>query len=112
LTNPIITKALFEAFPSTNCTLIALGRSRSGTEYVHHRLLPILGIVDNYNYYMNRVDIANQLRAKFTTRQQTHQSWLPLFYFCLDTTIVNAYILFIAHWNLSQATKRKTCGTH
>jgi hypothetical protein len=61
LQNPIITKTPFKAFPSTNYTLIALGRSRSSTEYVHYRLLPILGIVDDYNYYINRGNIANQL---------------------------------------------------
>ena len=60
-TNPIMTRAPFEAFPSTNRTLIALGRSRASTEYVHRRLLPIPGIVDDYNHYMNGVDIADQL---------------------------------------------------
>jgi len=61
LTNPIITRALFEAFLSINRTLIALGQSRSSTKYVYCRLLPIPGMVDDYNHYMNRVDIANQL---------------------------------------------------
>jgi hypothetical protein len=35
-----------------------------------------------------------------------------MFYFCLDTTIVNSYLLFIAYWNLSVATKKKIRGTY
>jgi hypothetical protein len=50
----------------------------------------------DYNHFMNGVDIADQLRAKFTTEQRTHRTWLPLFY-CLDTSIVNAYIHFMAY---------------
>jgi hypothetical protein len=46
---------------------------------------------------MNGVDIADQLQAKFTTEQQTVRTWLPLFYFCLDTAVVNAYLLFMAN---------------
>ena len=64
---------------------------------MHRRLLPIPSMVDDYNHFMNSVDIANQLQAKFTTKQQTHRTWLPLFYFYLDTAIVNAYILYMAH---------------
>jgi hypothetical protein len=59
--NPIITRAPFEAFPSTDKHLIASGRSRRGKEYVHRRLLPIPGMVDDYNHFMNGVDIADQL---------------------------------------------------
>jgi hypothetical protein len=61
LSNLIITKALFKAFPSTDKHLIALRQSRRSKEYVHCRLLPIPGIVDDYNHFMNSVDIANQL---------------------------------------------------
>jgi hypothetical protein len=47
LTNPIVTRQLFKAFLSIDCSLIALGQSRASTEYVHCCLLPILGIVDD-----------------------------------------------------------------
>jgi len=79
---------------------------------VHRRLLPIPSMVDDYNHFMNGVDIADQLRAKFTTEQRTHRTWLPLFYFCLDTAIVNAYILYMAHWNPSVAVKKKIRSTY
>ena len=29
-------------------------------------------MVDDYNHFMNSVDIANQLQAKFTTKQKEH----------------------------------------
>jgi hypothetical protein len=68
--------------------------------------------VDDCNHIINGVDIAYQLQAKFTAEQQTHRTWLPLFYFCLDTTIVNAYPLFMALWKPSIAAKKKIRSTH
>ena len=50
-------------------------------------------MVDDYNYFMNGVDIADQLQARFTTKQKTSQTWMLLFYYLLDTAICNAYIL-------------------
>jgi hypothetical protein len=38
--------------------------------YEHTYLLPIPGAIDNYNHYMGRVDIADQLQAGFSTQQQ------------------------------------------
>jgi hypothetical protein len=111
-TSAAITKAPFEQFPTgfvyKSCSKAGCPRK----EYVHRRLLPIPAMVDDYNHFMNGVDIADQLRAKFTTEQQTHRTWLPLFYFCLDTTIVNAYLLSMAHWNPTVATKKKIHSTH
>jgi hypothetical protein len=36
--------------------------------YEHTRLLPILEAIDDYNHYIGRVNIANQLRAGFSTQ--------------------------------------------
>jgi hypothetical protein len=62
--------------------------------YKHTCLLPIPGVIDDYNYYMGRVDIADQLRAKFSTQQQGFKPWRPLFYWLLDTAIINSFRLF------------------
>ncbi len=35
--------------------------------YEYTRILPILGAIDDYNHYIGGVDIADQLRASFTT---------------------------------------------
>ena len=63
-------------------------------------------MVDDYNHFMNGVDIADQLRAKFNTQQRTARTWMPLFYQLLDTTIVNAYILF-EYWKKAKPGLKK-----
>jgi hypothetical protein len=66
-----ITKKPFQMFnPPSGCK----------DPYEQRRLLPIPGMIDDYNHHMGAVDIADQLRAKFTTAQRTKRSWLPLFY--------------------------------
>ncbi len=62
--------------------------------YEHTRLLPIPSAIDNYNHYMGGVDIADQLRAKFSTQQRGFKPWRPLFYQLLDTAIINSFRLF------------------
>jgi hypothetical protein len=59
---------------------------------------------------MNRVDIADQLRARFTTQIQSLRTWMLMFYYLLDTAICNAYILS-EHYRKSQGSK-SICGTH
>jgi len=108
-----ITKAPFEVFP----TIRALKPAQTGRkkqEYVHVRPLPIPKMVDDYNHFMNGVDIADQLRATFTTEQQTSRTWMPLFYYLLDTAICNAYILS-EHYRKSKPSydpKKRIRGTH
>jgi hypothetical protein len=36
--------------------------------YKHTYLLPIPSAIDNYNYHMGGVDIADQLQARFSTQ--------------------------------------------
>jgi hypothetical protein len=62
--------------------------------YEWTRLLPIPSMIDDYNHFMGGVDIADQLRAHFSTQLRGVKTWRPLFYWLLDTTIVNAYLLF------------------
>jgi hypothetical protein len=71
-------------------------------------------MVDDYNHFMNGVDIANQLRAKFSTEQRTSRTWVPLFYYLLDTAICNAYLLSEHHRKSrpSYNPKKGNRGTH
>ena len=70
-TQAAITKKPFAMFdPPTGCK----------DAYEHSRLLPIPGIVDDYNYYIGGVDIADQLRAKFANWPRGVKPWKPLFY--------------------------------
>jgi hypothetical protein len=87
-------------------------RGRNRTEYVHQRYLPIPTMVDEYNHFMNGVDIADQLRAKFSTQQRTMRTWMSLFTQLLDMTLVNAYILS-EYWRKSKPKPYKQVrGTH
>jgi hypothetical protein len=61
--------------------------------YKHTRLLPIPEAIDNYNHFIDEVDIADQLQAGFSIQQHGIKPWRPLFYWLLDTTIVNAFCL-------------------
>ena len=56
--------------------------------------LSISVAIDVYNHYMSEVDIENQCWAAFTTfwKQNTHY-WKSLFYWLLDITLVNSYLL-------------------
>jgi hypothetical protein len=62
--------------------------------FVHTRLLPILGMTDDYNHYIGGVDIADQLRANFSTHQQGYKPWRALFYWLLDVSVINAYLIY------------------
>jgi len=56
--------------------------------------LAIPQAIDAYNHHMGGVDIANQLRASYTTQpRKVNRYWKPLFYWLLDIAITNAYLL-------------------
>jgi len=55
------------------------------------KILPIPEFIDDYNYHMGSVNIADQLRSYYSTQQRCRRNWLPLFYWLLDTSLVNAY---------------------
>jgi hypothetical protein len=56
-------------------------------------LLVILPI-DDYNYNMNGVDIADQLRAEMSMYRVTRRLWFLYWFWLLDTTLVNAFLLW------------------
>ena len=43
--------------------------------------------IDDYNYNMNGVDIANQHRASYETHLVSHRNWLPILYWLLDAAV-------------------------
>ncbi|KAI3655789.1 hypothetical protein MP638_005583 [Amoeboaphelidium occidentale] len=55
--------------------------------------LKIPKIIYDYNHNMNDVDIADQMRSNYATQRTHYKTWVPLFYCCLDTAIVNAYMI-------------------
>jgi hypothetical protein len=80
--------------------------------YEHTRLLPIPGAIDDYNHYMGGVDIADQLRAGFSTQQRGVKPWRPLFYWLLDSTIINAFRLSEHHRKSKLSGKDKVRSAH
>ena len=42
--------------------------------------LPVILPIDDYNYNMNGVDIADQLRAEMSTYRITRRSWFPYWF--------------------------------
>jgi len=62
--------------------------------YENTRDLPIPRAIDDYNRFMGGVDIADQLQAGFSTQQHGVKPWCPLFYWLLDSAIINAYIIY------------------
>jgi Transposase IS4 len=51
--------------------------------------------IDDYNYHMKGVDQADALRASFTCHwAHNYRTWWPLFYFLVDVSCVNSYLLW------------------
>lgn len=55
------------------------------------KVLDILVFIDIYNYYINGINNANQLRCYYFIQRVYFKSWKPLWHFLLDTTITNCY---------------------
>jgi Transposase IS4 len=51
--------------------------------------------IDQYNHYMGGVDVADQLRKNMTVhRPWEARNWRPLWYYILDTCLVNSYLIW------------------
>lgn len=59
--------------------------------------------INDYNKNMGSVDIADQLRQYYSTQMRSLRTWMPLFLWLLDTSILNAYIMRCIH--LKEQTK-------
>ena len=77
--------------PRETSTNAAKVRSVFGTNSTKE--LKILKVIDDYNLHVGGVDIADQLRSYYSTQQTSHRNWWPLFFWILDTVIINCYLL-------------------
>ncbi|CAI6372740.1 unnamed protein product [Macrosiphum euphorbiae] len=50
--------------------------------------------ISDYNRYMGGVDKFDQYMAAYTISQKSRRWWIKLFYYFIDTAIVNFYILY------------------
>jgi hypothetical protein len=46
-----------------------------------------------YNFHMNGVDLADQRRSYYSTQLRTVRNWMPHFFWLLDTTIINSFLI-------------------
>jgi Transposase IS4 len=59
-----------------------------------HKDLFIPRAINDYNRHIKGVDQADALRANFICyRPHNHRTWWPLFYFLINVSCVNAYLL-------------------
>lgn len=61
-----------------------------GEAPVRNLSMPLVSI--QYNVHMGGVDIADQRRSYYYTQLRVCRNWLPLFFWLLDTAIINAFI--------------------
>ena len=69
------------------------GKGKDKEAFEHVRLLPIPIAIHEYNCFIGGVDIADQLRAGFSTQQRRVKPWRPLAYWLLDSSIINGFRL-------------------
>ena len=55
--------------------------------------MPTPKIAVDYNNKMNSVDLADQYRSYYATQLRVSRVWMPLFFWLLDTTVINSWIL-------------------
>ena len=63
----------------------------------HKKELQIPCFIDDYNYYIGGVNLANQFRELYETYRLTFKTWWPLFYQLIDIAYVNLYKLYRLH---------------
>lgn len=57
-------------------------------------LIPCPFLLSDYNRHMNFVDKFDQMRSYYGLDRKSHKWWHRIFFFFLDTTITNAFILY------------------
>src|SRR5437762_3922156 len=66
-------------------------------EFVKPLSIPIC--IDDYNQFMGGIDIADQYRSYYITQLITWCNWLPIFFWLLDTALLNSFIIYREFFN-------------
>jgi hypothetical protein len=59
--------------------------------------LQIPSFINNYNHFINSVDLTNQFQEVYKLHRITLCTWWPLFYWLINVIYMNAYWLYILH---------------
>jgi len=70
-----------------------IARKAFGSEHTKKLEIPLF--IDDYNYYIRGVNLANQFKAAYETYKATFRNWWPLFYWLINVACVNAYRLYL-----------------
>ena len=52
-----------------------------------------LNVINDYNHFMDGVDVADQLRTKYVTKVKSNQWWHPIFWALINTAIYNMHVI-------------------
>ena len=75
--------------PARTATNARTSRAMFGDEPTKRLKIPVF--IDNYNHFMNGVNVADQLRSYYMTQRIYMKNWKALWHFLLDITITNCY---------------------
>ena len=53
-------------------------------------------VLQEYTRFMHGVDVVDQLHASYSCQVRSHKWWHHIFFFLLDVTVVNMYIIYLA----------------
>lgn len=97
------------SFISTQCNVRGdetVRRKQKDGTYIE---VPTIPTVILYNKYMGGVDHSDQMHQFYETSRRAKKWWRYLFWFCLDVSIVNAYILMQIADNHPNFTQLQFC---
>jgi hypothetical protein len=77
---------------STNATVVRKAFGEAVTKKMH-----IPRFIDDYNYHMGGVDIANQYRESYETHRTSWRNWICIFSWIIDQAIINTYRVMYTH---------------
>jgi hypothetical protein len=60
-----------------------------------------------YTTHMRGVEVADQLQASYSTQNRSYKWWHRIFFFLLDMTVVNMFIMYVVACKISFAHPRK-----
>jgi hypothetical protein len=83
------TKQIFQVLKVNGMT------EQQAKKYYSSKLaLLVIRAIDDYNYNMNGVDLADQFREECSIAQIMKRNWMVYFFWLIDSVIINAYILW------------------
>ena len=78
--------------PGRKCTNAKRALAEFGED--HEKELQIPVAINDYDFHMGGVNIADQYRSYYDTQLTTFCTWFSIFFSALDTALINSYIAF------------------